>query len=90
VGSGGGLDGSASLVLLPGVAYRDQEETVFAGMLEGWQAQRAGGRNLRAGSVRAGLRIVRRFHEFAGEYRWRCTAASFDEWMEDLASAGAG
>jgi site-specific recombinase XerD len=79
-------DGSASLVLLPGLAYLDEEKTVFEGMLAGWQAQRLGGRNLRAASVRAGQRIVRRFRESSGEFPWRWSAAIFDEWMEDLVS----
>jgi hypothetical protein len=48
----GAFEGSASLFLVPGVAYLDAEETVFAAMPEGWRAQRIGPRNLRNASVR--------------------------------------
>jgi site-specific recombinase XerD len=85
-GSGQVLLGSASLILAPGVAYLDEEEAVFAAMLEGWRAQRIGGRNLRASGVGAGLKTVQRFRDASGVFPWNWTAALFDEWMEDLTS----
>lgn len=84
MGSGDTFEGSASLFLVPGVAYLDAEEAVFEAMLEGWRAQRAGGRNLRRNTVMTGLDIVRRFREASGVFPWHWTPAVFDEWMEDL------
>lgn len=84
VGSGNAHFGSASLYLAPGVSYLDEEEAVFAAMLEGWRAQRVGGRNLRVAGVRTDLGTVQRFRESAGVFPWHWTAALFDEWMEDL------
>ena len=84
MGSGGAFEGSASLFLVPGLAYLDAEETVFKAMLEGWRAQRVGGRNLRRHTVVAGLGVVRRFREATGLFPWHWTPAVFDEWMEDL------
>lgn len=84
MGSGNGPFGLASLYLAPGVSYLDEEEAVFAAMLEGWRAQRVGGRNLRVAGVRTDLGTVQRFRASAGVFPWHWTAALFDEWMEDL------
>jgi len=86
MGSGNAFEGSASLFLVPGVAYLDAEDAVFAAMLEGWRAQRIGARNLRRHTVMAGLGIVRRFRDASGLFPWHWTPAVFDEWMEDLVS----
>lgn len=84
MGSGNGPFGLASLYLAPGVSYLDEEEAVFAAMLEGRRAQRVGGRNLRVAGVRTDLGTVQRFRASAGVFPWHWTAALFDEWMEDL------
>src|SRR6476620_4480908 len=76
--------GSAPLILVPGVAYLDEEEAVFSAMLEGWRAQRVGGRNLRASGVRSDLSTVQRFRDSTGAFPWNWSAALFDEWMQDL------
>ena len=86
MGSDQVFHGSASLLLVPGLAYLDEEEAVFAAMLEGWSAQRLGGRNLKPAGVRSSLNVVRRFRDAAGAFPWQWSAALFDEWMEDLVS----
>ncbi|PTT67781.1 integrase [Arthrobacter sp. HMWF013] len=53
-------------------------------MLEGWRAQRVGGRNLKASGVRSDVNTVQRFTKSAGAFPWQWSAALFDEWMQDL------
>lgn len=73
--------------MLPaGVAFLDEEAAVFEAMLDGWRAQRIGGRGLREQSVRGGLRVVRRFQLHCNAYPWQWSAAMVDEWMVDMLS----
>ncbi|WP_197493591.1 tyrosine-type recombinase/integrase [Paenarthrobacter nicotinovorans] len=77
-------NGFEPVVLVPDIAYLNEEETVFKAMLTAWKAQRLGGRNLRPKTVASGVQIVRRFRDSCGELPWEWSAALFDEWMEDL------
>jgi site-specific recombinase XerD len=72
------------MFLAPGVSFLNEEEAVFKAMLEGWSAQRVGGRNLKVSGVRSDLSIVRRFRDSSGAFPWNWSAALFDEWMQDL------
>ncbi|MCX5014935.1 tyrosine-type recombinase/integrase [Streptomyces sp. NBC_00555] len=82
-------DGSASLVLVDGVALLHPQEAVFEAMLEGWFRQQRGGRGLRAQSIREKRSAVRRFFEITNEYPWAWTSAHLDEWMTDLVATKA-
>ncbi|WP_249335857.1 tyrosine-type recombinase/integrase [Sinomonas gamaensis] len=81
--------GSVSLVLAPDVSFLREDEAVFEAMVEGWKAQRIGGRGLKRASVEKTAAIVRRFQELTNEFPWRWSAQMFDEWMTDLVSARA-
>lgn len=76
--------GAASLFLVAGVAFLDEEESVFNAMLEGWSDQQRGGRNLKEATVRNSLSIVRNFQQFTNDWPWNWSAADFDEWMTHL------
>lgn len=86
MGSSGVPLGSSSLHLASGVSFLDEEGTVFQAMLDGWEMQQRGGRNLKEKSVRSALARVRDFQRFAGEWPWQWTAGDFDEWMMHLVS----
>ncbi|MFD5180593.1 tyrosine-type recombinase/integrase [Nocardia sp. NPDC058379] len=53
-------------------------------MLSGWAKQRRGGLHLLQSSIDGGLRTVRRFLDFTGEYPWHWTSAHMDEWSMHL------
>ena len=63
------VPGSATLVLVSGVAHLDEERAVFEAMLTGWERQQ-GSRMLAAETVRARLQLVRRFAAFAEGHPW--------------------
>lgn len=79
--------GSVSLVLAPDVSFLREDEAVFEAMLQGWTAQRVGGRGLQRESVQKTAAIVRRFQKLTNEFPWRWSAQMFDEWMTDLVSS---
>lgn len=76
--------GAASLCLVAGVSFLNEEEAVFQAMLEGWEMQQRGGRNLKDSSVRSSIGLARRFHAFSNEWPRQWTAGSFGEWMMHL------
>ncbi|OAV62429.1 hypothetical protein [Enteractinococcus helveticum] len=76
--------GAASLFLVAGVAFLDEEESVFNAMLEGWSDQQRGGRYLKESTVRTSLNIVSNFQQFTNDWPWNWSAAGFDEWMTHL------
>jgi len=76
--------GASSLSLAVGVSFLNEEQAVFQAMLEGWEMQQRGGRNLKDSSVRSSIGLARRFHAFSNEWPWQWTAGSFDEWMIHL------
>jgi len=78
--------GASSLHLVSGVAFLNEDVSLFEAMLEGWSAQQLGGRKLQAITVDQRIHSVRRFQEHAALYPWEWSAAAFDEWMEDLVS----
>jgi site-specific recombinase XerD len=81
LGSG---EGSASLVLVDGVALLHPEDAVFEAMLDGWARQQRGGRRLQPKTIGDRQSIVRRFMEVNNEYPWTWTAGHLDEWMTEL------
>ncbi len=76
----------ASIHLVEGVAFLDQESSVFEAMIEGWCAQQLGGRRLQKITVENRVHVVRQFRTHSGVGPWEWTAAGFDEWMMDLVS----
>ncbi|MDX2977405.1 tyrosine-type recombinase/integrase [Streptomyces microflavus] len=79
-------ESSARLVLLSGVSLLHPEEAVFEAMLEGWERQQRGGRQLQPDTVRGRLNLIRRFGKFTNRYPWQWAAADVDEWMTHLTS----
>jgi integrase/recombinase XerC len=79
------VPGAAHLVLASGVVPLHPEEAVFEAMLEGWAAQQRS-RYLKASTIEDGLRLVRRFAGFTGEYPWRWTPADVEDWTSVLVS----
>ena len=77
VGQGRLLAGAAGLELVPGVVALRPEEAMTEAMLRGWRAQQAA-RGLGERVVVPRERLVRRFLDFAGEYRGRAAAAGRD------------
>ncbi|VBA46802.1 hypothetical protein LAUMK13_05729 [Mycobacterium innocens] len=55
---GGGLAGSAQLVLAAGVHHLDPQSAVFEGMLSGWALQQRT-RCLKSATITSRLRLVR-------------------------------
>jgi site-specific recombinase XerD len=80
--------GSSTNHTVRGVSLLHPEESIYEGMISGWEMQQIGGRNLKADSVKNVVRSIRRFHKFADEYPWNWSAALFDAWMGDLVSIG--
>jgi integrase/recombinase XerC len=83
--SGAGLDGAAHLELVSGVVHLRPQDAMFEAMLRGWRAQQAA-RGLRAGTISARERLVRRFLGFTNEYPWTWTPGHMDEWSLSLTS----
>ncbi|HTW97874.1 MAG TPA: hypothetical protein VMD59_03800 [Acidimicrobiales bacterium] len=79
----GELAGSAQLVLVSGVAQLRPEDAMFEAMLRGWRAQQVA-RGLRAETIEARERLVRRFHESTNEYPWDWHPAHLEEWVLSL------
>jgi integrase/recombinase XerC len=73
------LAGAAGLELVSGVAQLRPEDAMFEAMLSGWRAQQAA-RGLRADTITARQRLVRRFGEFTSEYPWQWSPVHMDEW----------
>jgi site-specific recombinase XerD len=79
----GELAGSAHLELLSGVAQLRPEESMFEAMLRGWRAQQVA-RGLRAETIEARERLVRRFASETNEYPWRWGPGHVEEWTLSL------
>lgn len=86
MGQQGVPHGASALYLTAGVSFLREEDAVFEAMLQGWEAQQRGGRNLREASVRTVVRAVKQFQGFVGQWPWEWTAGGFDEWMVHLVS----
>lgn len=76
--------GASKLYLTPGLAFLDEEHSVFEAMIEGWSMQQIGGRGLRQQSVKSSLRSVEQFKKFTNTPPWRWSAADMDEWTNHL------
>jgi hypothetical protein len=63
------LAGAAHLELVSGVVQLRPEDAMVEAMLAGWRAQQAA-RGLRAKTIEARERLVRRFLVFTSEYPW--------------------
>jgi len=79
------LAGAAHLVLEAGVAHLDPVASMFEAMLEGWERQQRS-RFLRASTIGARLRLVRRFAEFSGQYPWQWSPGELEAFASHLAS----
>jgi len=79
-------EGGAARVLPGGVAFFHEEEAVFGAMLDGWRAQRVGGRGVRSKTAAASIQAVERFRRHSNAFPWEWTAGMVDEWMVDLVS----
>ncbi|MDA8285851.1 MAG: tyrosine-type recombinase/integrase [Actinomycetota bacterium] len=88
-GSGGGqvargeLAGSAHLEVVGGVAQLHPEDAMFEAMLRGWRAQQVA-RGLRAETIEARERLVRRFAQETNDYPWRWGPRHVEEWTLTL------
>ncbi|WP_304466249.1 tyrosine-type recombinase/integrase [Cryobacterium sp. M15] len=78
--------GSASLYLASGVAFLNEEDSVYAAMIEGWRAAQIGGRLSKKASAESNLARVHSFQKFTNEWPWNWSAGSLDEWMMHLVS----
>lgn len=78
-----GLAGAASAQLMDGVVHLRPEEAMVEAMLQGWRAQQAA-RGLRAKTIGARERLVRRFLAFTNEFPWRWSPAHVGEWTLTL------
>jgi site-specific recombinase XerD len=67
------------------VVHLDPERAAFDAMLEGWAKQQAA-RFLKAPTIKARERLVRRFVEFTGLYPWQWTPAEAEAWISELRS----
>jgi site-specific recombinase XerD len=65
------------------VAQLRPEDAMFEAMLRGWRAQQVS-RGLKAGTVEARERLVRRFMEATNEYPWDWGPAHVEEWATAL------
>src|SRR5262245_66062476 len=68
---------------MDGVVHLRPEEAMVEAMLQGWRAQQAA-RGLRARTIDARERLVRRFVAFTNEFPWRWSPAHVDEWTLTL------
>jgi site-specific recombinase XerD len=80
--------GAAGLVLAQGVAQLDPERALFAGMLEGWEAQQRS-RLLNETTIEGRLWLVRRFACFTNEYPWRWRPQDVEDFTTALRSGQA-
>jgi len=71
------------LVLVSGAALLRPDVQLFEAMLEGWRHQQAS-RNLAPATIAAGIGVVARFQQHAGEFPWTWTPAHLEEWTTDL------
>jgi integrase/recombinase XerC len=75
--------GTAGLHLAGGVPLLRPGEQVFAGMLEGWQAQQLA-RNLAFATISKRAGVVRAFAAHADALPWEWQPQMVDEWLGDL------
>ena len=73
------------LVSAQNVVHLDPESAVLGGMLNGWRAQQTA-RFLKASTIAARERLVRRFVDFTGMYPWQWTPAEAEAWISKLRS----
>src|SRR5215470_14873564 len=78
-----GLAGAAGAQLMDGVVHLRPEEAMVEAMLQGWRAQQAA-RGLRAKTIGARERLVRRFLAFTNEFPWQWSPAHVDDWTLTL------
>jgi integrase/recombinase XerC len=72
------IAGAAHLVLPEGVSHLDHEESIFRGMLRGWNVQQQS-RQLSDDTIKPRERYVTRLHEFTGQYPWEWGPASLED-----------
>ncbi len=72
------VPGSASLMLVPGVAHLNETVAVFEAMLGGWSRQQQS-RMLGGATIESRLQLLRRFAGFAESFPWSWTAADVED-----------
>jgi integrase/recombinase XerC len=80
-----GLAGAASVQLVDGVVPLRPEEAMAEAMLQGGRAQQTA-RGLRAKTIDARERLVRRFLAFTNEFPWQWSPSHVDEWTLTLSA----
>ena len=80
-----GLAGAAGLELVSGVLRLRPEDAMVEAMLSGWRAQQFA-RGLRADTVDAREKSVRRFLAHTNEFPWQWMPSHVDEWSAWLTS----
>lgn len=81
------VQGSAALVLVPGVAHLDPERAVFDAMLDGWAVQQRA-RNLKRVTISGRLALVQRFASFSNQYPWQWTVAEVEAFFDHYRGGG--
>src|SRR6476660_10558728 len=79
------LAGTASVELVDGVVQLRPQEAMVEAMLRGWRAQQSA-RGLRAATIDARERLVRRFLAFTNEFPWQWGPGHVDEWTLTLSA----
>ncbi|MGH2755276.1 MAG: tyrosine-type recombinase/integrase [Actinomycetota bacterium] len=79
--------GAARLSLVDGATLLHPEESVFAGMLDGWERQQRS-RLLRASTIRNRAGTVRSFASFTNDYPWNWSPSDVEEWSTHLLGNG--
>ncbi|AZP83647.1 tyrosine-type recombinase/integrase [Mycobacterium avium] len=72
-------------MLAQNVVHLDPAAAVFEAMLEGWRRQQSA-RFLRAGTIGARLRLIRRLEAFSGLYPWQWAPADGEAFIDHLRS----
>ncbi|PRX66569.1 site-specific recombinase XerD [Nonomuraea fuscirosea] len=83
------VEGAAHLVLADGVVPLRPAETLFEGMLTGWERQQRA-RLLAASTIRTRVDLVRRFALFTGTSPWEWLPGDVEDWATELLSTPNG
>jgi site-specific recombinase XerD len=71
--------------LASNVVHLDEQRAVFDAMLTGWANQQRS-RMLTSSTIETRDRVVRRFHEFTGEFPWRWRPGDIEDFTSSLLS----
>ena len=71
------VPGSATLLLVPGMAHLDPQRAVFEAMLDGWALQQRS-RNLKGKTIAPRLALIQRLAVFSNQYPWQRPSAEVE------------